>query len=452
MYVIDARKFIIRDAQEIISAYAESLTPTQDQPTSFLPDNPSLIMIRKLDTIEDDKARKSCKILNRIIKAHPEHLFLMNEEHVSRLTSDHGLKLLGNVSVGSIVSYEVSGDGLNNLFPPHWIIIKDPENFLDYEALRDFTWVIISSTSEVRTNEELLSIAKIVAYCNAQSRCVSTMPHIPLNRLESVICEAEPDFGVSLYYELPITDSHTLILVFDKVKSLVENAENEIHKWTNIGTFSTMVVAYRLYQLQKLARQVGQKSFWKTYFNVDSSEGFATKFLGVSRSTAYRYLQAIEVSEKLQPGAMASLVSGKNELPKKALGYSRYLEVHPFLDDIEKASDEDKQVVQKLLLDPSVAAKALKTHLVEHFTSSNLPTKPPPFDIDQYLYSVGNKLESNLDDARRYYLSQYLSAMHHLFEPDAEHFAVLVNAVDVAVDLVQSQNDKGIYPTSLGQA
>jgi hypothetical protein len=452
MYVIDARKFVIRSAQDLLKEFTESLNSTQDQPTSFLPDNPSLIMIRNLDKIEDDKARKSCKILNRIIKAHPENLFLINEEHVSRLTSDHGLKLPGNVSLGSIVGYEVSGDGVNNLFPPHWITIKDPENFRDYEALRDFTWVIINNTSKVRTNEELLSIARIVAHCNARSKCVSTIPYIPLDQLESAIRNVDPEFKDSLHYELPITDKHTLILAFDKLKPSVDNAHHMIQKWTNIGTFSTMVVAYHLYQLQNLARKVGQRSFWKIHFNVASSEAFATNALGISRSTAYRYLQAMEVSEKLQPGAMANIISGKSELPKKALGYSRYLEVHPFLDDIEKASDEDKQVVQELLLDPCVAAKALKTHLAEHFTSSKLLTKPPPFDVDQYLYTVGSKLESNLEDARRYYLNQYLSALRHLFEPDVEHFAVLVNAVDVAIDLVQSQSDKGIYPTSLGQA
>jgi hypothetical protein len=452
MHVINARKIVTRSAQDLIKEFTESLSSIEGPPTDVILNSPSLVMIRKLDEIEDDKARKSCQILNRIIKSHPESLFLLSEMHVDRLKTHHGLKLYENLSLGSVVNSEVSGNSFNNLFPPHWIIIKDPVNFVDYGALRDFTWVIISSSPEGRTQTELAGIAKIIAHCNAGSRCVSTIPYISLDKLESAIQNVEPEFGDSLHYELPITDKHTLILAFNEVRSSVDNAQNMIQKWTNIGTLSTMIVAYELYQLQKLARQVGQKSFWKTYFNVDSSEGFATKFLGVSRSTAYRYLQAIEVSEKLHPGGMASIVSGKKERPKKALGYSRYLEVHPYLDDIEKASDEDKQVVQELLLDPSVAAKTLKTHLAEHFTSSNLPTKQPPFDIDQYLNAVGSKLESNLDEHRQYYLNQYLLAVRHLFDPDAEHFTALGNAIDVAVELVQSKNQQEFDFTSLGQA
>ena len=451
MHIVDAGKYVLLDASKLVTSEIDSSNSEEESSQAFAPDRPSLVMVHNMNLVEKDQSDGCCEMLNGIVRSHPDSLFLFNEKHVYRFKEDHGLRLpTQNTSLGNVVKSEPTGDGTLNLFPPHWILITEPQHFTKYESLRNYTWVMIKNLQKERGPEELISIAKIVAYCNEHNKHVCTIPYLPLDLLEDVIRDELPGHNHSLYYEFPKTDNHILMVVNDTVDMDVKRAQDMIGHWVQMNVFSTMVIAYELYKLRSLSRKVGQRAFWEVHFGVGSSDEFASKIIGISRSTANRYIQAISVSEKLLPGIMEEVAVGENTIPKRALSCSRFQSVHPFLDDIESAQEGKQQVVKDMLLDPNVTAKTLKTHLNEHFTRE--ASEPPPFIPLKYFNGIANKVSNQIDESRLVYLDQYLAAMIHLCDPNAEHFAILVNPYEIAIEEVQVASDRGVPPVTLGQA
>ncbi|NQT64167.1 MAG: hypothetical protein HQ556_14505 [Candidatus Marinimicrobia bacterium] len=451
MHIVDASNYVLLDASRLVTPDPDASNPEEESSPAFALDGPSLVMVNNMNLIDAELADECCEILNGIVRSYPDSLFLFDEKHVYRFEEEHRLRLpTQNTSIGNVVNSEPTGDGSLNLFPPHWILIRDPQHFTKYESLRNYTWIIIRTLMKERTPKVLQSVAKIIAYCNEHNKHVCTIPYLRLDPLDEVIRDELPGQNHSLYYEFPKTDNHMLMVVNDAAVADVKKAQNMIEHWVQINVFSTMVIAYELYKLRSLSRKVGQRAFWEVHFGVSSSDEFASKIIGISRSTANRYIQAISVSEKLLPGIMDEVAAGENAIPKKALSCSRFQSVHPFLDDIENAQEDKQQAVKEMLLDPNVTAKTLKTHLNEHFKRE--ASEPSPFIPLKYFDGVANKVSNQIDESRLVYLDQYLAAMIHLCDPNAEHFAILVNPYEIAIEEVQAVSDRRVPPVTLGQA
>lgn len=426
------------DAKELIEKSHTSNDSKEVQRMIALPSDPSLIWITNLSLITDAETEDVCIAINDITRTNKEHVFLIDEQRELSMVDDHGLRHTNNLWPGIILGSGKIPPCPQRRKTPIWVKVQLSEEFSDFESLKQFEWVIICGKNKNLSDSDLVKIAEIIDYCNRRYICVCTLPYTVLDKIQAAFEKEYPKRAISLRYELPETKEYRLLMQNSAVPDAVLQANEIIDFWTNVAAMSTMGIAYGVYKLRNMARQLGERAFWQTYFKVNSFDSFVKNILQVSKSQAFRYLQAMAVSETLVPGYMKSVFeTKKNPLNKKALGYSRFLDIAPYMDGLNKESDENRQLIINKLYDPEVSGVELNKLLRSKFLKYETPSKTDPFDIEKYIKGIELKLGERLDIERRDYLTMYLYAIDHLFDPDAISFPFLVDHVEDANEEIQ---------------
>ena len=370
MYIVDINKIRVLDAKKMSKADAESVNKSVENCLSSSPDGPAVILVKHLDDLDAEDEEPFYRKLHTFIVDHPEHIILIEGKYAEYFESSLEASIPENVWFGDIGSPEPGRQIDLGQKGPYWLIIMNPNNIPESEydeMLAGYKWILINTEGAEGDEDKLRAIAKLQRYCNSKAKYVCAYPHIDILKLDKVLPVLDKIKSAPIYNELPITETHTLIMKPDGLEESIQKANDNIKRFAPILRRSTMAIAFTLYSLQQQARQVGQKAFWMTYFNVSSFAKFAMHVVELSGSQAYRYVQAVHVSESLAPGKMSGILSSNEIMPLQVLSYSRFLSVSKYLPDIQASSDEMKEQVKDMLFDPNVTTGELSVYLNEKF-------------------------------------------------------------------------------------
>jgi len=432
MYIVNASKFIKLDAKKLSKLGSDSVDQSNDSSLSSTPDGPSTILIKNMRKVDPEGEGDPEGAVIDFITQHPEHFFLLEERDSDLLRRDIGQTLPSNLYLGHAARINNETQVIQSDDAFRWLVIENPEDFDDFKGLEKYNWVIINIANAEKINLKNISIALLVKYCNNRSIPVSIYPaNTDLGPLDAAIHETDSGKIDPLYYELPITDDHTLMVLEDDLPKIVSETNVGLQHWLLEYYTSSMVVAYHLYKLIKMARRAGQKSFWTTYFGVNTVAHFTAHFMEISRSQMYRYLEAVEVMEMLFPGMIQEIISAEKDVPKKVLSYSRWLAVYQYRYDVENNPNGIKDQVKRMLLDPAVTAGEIRELLVGEFSKESTSKKLEPFDIIGTLKMFNMTIMSQMVEGKRIRLFQHLKAILWLYISDMK---VVDEAENVDVD------------------
>ena len=419
MNIVDASKFIALEAKKSSKMRSDTVNQSNQVSLSSTPDGPATIWIKNLSGVDSDDEEEPVKPIIEFIEKHPEHFFLLEESEVKYAQMKWDILMPGNVFTGHIIRSGTKTLPMESRDTFNWLIIEDPEDFNDFKALEDYNWVIINISKAKKLNSNDISIALLLKHCNSRSIPVSIYPaNTGLGPLDAALNETDSGKHDPLYYELPITENHTLMMKKNDLSEVVSDTNVGLQHWLLEYHTSSMVIAYHLYKLIKMARHAGQKSFWTTYFGVNTVAQFTAHFIDISRSQMYRYLEAAEVMEMLFPGLIQEIISGEKDVPKKVLRYSRWLPVYQYRYDIENNPNGIKDQVKRMLLDPAVTAGEIHELLASEFPKESTSKKPEPFNIIETLTIFNTSIMSQMVEGKRIRLYQHLKAILWLYISD----------------------------------
>ena len=419
MNIVNASKFITLEAKKLSKMRSDTADQSNHVSLSSTPDGPATIWIKNLSGVDSDDEEEPVKPIIDFIEKHPEHFFLLEESEVKYAQMKWDILMPGNVFTGHIIRSGTKFLPTESRDTFNWLIIEDPEDFNDFKALEDYNWVIINISEAKKLHIKNISIALLVKHCNNRSIPVSIYPaNTDLGPLDAAIHETDSGKVDPLYYELPITEDHTLLILEDDLPEIVSETNVGLLHWLLEYHMSSMVVAYHLHKLIKMARHAGQKSFWTTYFGVNTVAHFTAHIMDISRSQMYRYLEAVDVMEMLFPGMMQEVISMEKDIPKKVLRYSRWLPVYPYRYDIVNNPNGIKDQVKRMLLDPAVTAGEIHELLASEFPKESTSKKPESFNIIETLTIFNTSIMSQMVEGKRIRLYQHLKAILWLYISD----------------------------------
>jgi hypothetical protein len=418
MYIVNTNIIRVLDARKMNKSESDSVHKSVENCLSSTPDGPATIMVKHLDDLGSEDEEPCYKKLRDVIDNHPEHIFLIEEKFADPLENSVGPRVPPNVWFGDIGIPNLNGNIAPERKTPRWLIVMNPNNIPEAqytETLDGYKWIIINTKVAEEDDDKLKAIAGLQRYCNSKAKYVCAYPTIDLRKLDKVLPVLVKVKPAPIYNELPITETHTLIMKPDGLEERVQKANINIQNYAPLFRKSTMIIAFTLYNLQQQARQVGQQAFWMTYFGVSSFVKFAVKVVELSGSQAYRYIQAVHVSEILAPGKMSKILSSKEVIPLQVLSYSRFLSVSKYLPDIEASSDEKKNQVRDKLFDHNVTSSELKEFLADNFAKPATIRRIEPFNIKLFLKDVAMDLSHHFDGAYFNNLVLYIAAIDQMF-------------------------------------
>jgi hypothetical protein len=421
MYIVNASKFITLNLKKLSKMESDSVDQSNSVSLSSTPDGPSTIWIKNLSMVDPDDEGELVKSVIDFIEKHPEHFFLLEECEARSAQKKWGIKMPSNVFIGHVVrpGSKIQHMEFNDTFK--WLLIQNPEDFNDFKAMENYNWVVLDTSSAAKINLKNISTALVVKHCNKRSLPVSVYPaNVDLASLDAALCETDSGKHDPLYYELPILEDRTLMMKKKDLSEVVSNTNIGLQHWVLEYHNATMAFAYFLFKMIKMARQAGQKSFWNTYFGVDTVAQFTGQFLEISRSQMYRYLEAAEVMEMLFPGMMLEIISAEKDVPKKVLCYSRWLPVYQYRYDIVGNPNGIKDQVKRMLLDPAVGAGEILELLAGEFPRESTNKKPEPFDIIGTLKMFNMSMMSQMVEGKRIRLYQHLKGILWLYISDLQ--------------------------------
>jgi hypothetical protein len=419
MYIVNASKFIKLDAKKLSKMGSDSVDQSNDASLSSTPDGPATILIKNMRKEDPDGEGVPRGVVIDFITQHPEHFFLLEESDSDLLREENGQALPSNLYLGHAARVNNETQKIQSDDTFRWLVIENPEDFDDFDELEKYNWVIINISNAEKINLKNISIALLVKHCNNRSIPVSVYPtDTDLGPLDAALRESDGGQHDPLYFELPITDNHTLMMIAGGMSQKVSKANVDLQHWVVEFDVATMFMAYYLFKLILMARHSGQKSFWSHYFGVKTVEEFTKTFIEISRSQMYRYIQSIEVIELLYPGMMEGVISQEVVIPRKVLSYSRWLVVYPFRYDIESNPNGIKDKIKRMLLDPGVTAHALRALLNSEFPQKSLAKRPEPFSIINAIKEFNMSLMSQMVEEKRILLFKHLKAILWVYISD----------------------------------
>ena len=181
-------------------------------------------------------------------------------------------------------------------------------------------------------------------------------------------------------------------------------------------------LCFRLFQLNNLARESKEDSFWSEYFDVVNFTEYCERKLDISPNLGSQYLMAARTIERLKPHYLKSIFDNNNEggAVFPPIGYTRFRAVYKFVPIIlkMKGSAEFTKHIE-LIFDPkeSNASVLLKLNeslkpLLINETKGDLPIKARLKKVE----SLRKRLAKVLNDVKDLLSNSESDLIDNMFE------------------------------------
>ena len=193
-------------------------------------------------------------------------------------------------------------------------------------------------------------------------------------------------------------------------------------------TKSTMELAFRLYQLDRLAKIRGKRDFWQLNFDVNTFTAYCENKLGISGNLGSQYLKAVLVADRLQPGLLGEVFSGNSpEIDILAVGHTRFRDITKYVTDLEKLKLKDPDLFTDVMnhtLDPTNSNRNVITNIRQALglkeqekvliSNSNIHQEK----LVKRISTFSEKLRSGISIERKSELDKLLDKIEALFHED----------------------------------
>ena len=302
-----------------------------------------------------------------------------------------------------------------------------------FEFLPNTDWVVISETNNI-DNLSGLDIIAFLKECNGNQIPFWFSDQIDLDALVLKAVKEGTRVPVSItrsgafaidFLDLP---NHVLYDSNMNLDQDVQEIHNRILTSKENIIKSTMELAYRLYQLDALAKTKGKRAFWQINFGVNTFTEYCENKLEISSNLGSQYLKAIRVANRLQPNLLEEAFSSKTpESDILTVGHTRFRDITRYVVGLERLRQEDPDrfnSVMKYTLDSSNSNRNVITN-IRHELGMKEPEKVLIDDANKQqeklikrISSFGRTLRPDISAANREGLDKLIKEIVELLHKD----------------------------------